>query len=292
MKVKYAYLALSLLLAGQANIVKADSDRLSQMISPAFSPVTFEDPRALSEARLLFVNHSIDDNFVTNGGDVQVYALQLRYALTDKLSIIATKDGYVDFNPKANVPKDSGFADIEAGLKYTVLEDKEKGYIASAQLRYLIPTGEKEVFQGQGDGVVHPSFSGAIALCDNTTLTAGSGLRIPVNGNDSSFWDVDAQLDYRIPVSGDISIYPLVGASLVKVIDSGKRLGIADEGQDFFNFGATESAGENIVTGVGGLRARLASNFDIGGSFQFPFDRSSGSRIINNRWTFDAILRF
>jgi hypothetical protein len=275
-----------------SNFVFAEENRIDQMISPAFHPVTFEDPRALSEARLLYVYHNLDDKFVTEGGNAQVYALQLRYALTDRLSVIATKDGYIDFNPKANVPKDHGFADVEAGLKYTLIEDKEKGYIASAQLRYLIPVGEKEVFQGQGDGEVHPSFSGAYALCENTTLTAGSGLRIPVNGNDSSFWDIDVQLDYRVPVSNDIAIYPLVGASLIKVFNAGDRLGIADEGQDFFNFGATGAGGENIVTGVAGIRGRLASNLDIGASFQFPLDRGNGSRVIDNRWTFDTIFKF
>lgn len=289
---KLKYLVLSALVLGQSMVTKADSDRLSNMISPAFHPVTFEDPRALSEARLLYVYHNIDNKFVTEGGDAQVTALQLRYALTDKLSIIATKDGYVSLNPKSVVPNGSGFADIEAGLKYTVLEDKAKGYIASAQLRYLIPVGEKDVLQGEGDGAIHPSFSGAVALCPNATLTAGSGLRIPVNGDDSSFWDVDMQLDYRIPVTETVSIYPLVGASLIKVMNSGDRLPIPDEGQDFFNLGSTKAAGQNIVTGVTGLRARLASNFDLGASYQFPLDASTGSRIINNRWTFDAILRF
>ena len=284
-------LSLALLLSNTFT-AQAEDSRLSQMISPAFNPVNFEDPRAISEARLLFVQHNIDDKFVTNGGDVQIYALQLRFALTDKLSFIATKDGYIDFNPKANVPKDEGFADLEAGLKYTLLEDTSKGYIVSAQLRYLIPSGDEEVFQGQTDGSIHPSFSGAIALCPNTTLTAGTGMRIPVHSDDSSFWDVDMQLDYRIDVTDSIAIYPLVGASLVKVMTSGNRLGIADEGQDFFNFGANQAAGSNILTGAAGLRARLAQNFDLGASYQFPLDRTTGSRIIDDRWTFDAILRF
>lgn len=268
------------------------TDRLADMISPAFSPVTFEDPRALSEARLLYVNHQIDKKFVTEGGDVQVYALQLRYAITDKLSFIATKDGYVDFNPAKNVAKDEGFADVEAGFKYTLLEDKEKGFITSAQLRYLVPIGEKEVFQGSGDGSIHPSVSGAYALCSNTTLTAGTGLRIPISSNDSMFWDVDAQLDYRIPVSDDVAVYPLVGVSYIKTTSGGERLGIADEGHDFFNFGATDASGKDLVTGIGGLRVRLAKNYDLGASYQVPLDKDVGSRILDYRWTFDAIVRF
>lgn len=269
-----------------------ESSRLDNMISPAFSPVTFEDPRALTEARLLYVYHKLDNKFVTEGGDAQVYALQLRYAITDKLSFIATKDGYVDFNPKANVAKDSGFADVEAGLKYTLAEDKDKGFIASAQLRYLLPVGEKEVFQGSGDGSIHPSISGAYALCDKMTATAGTGLRIPVNSNDSMFWDVDAQLDYRIELNDTLALYPLMGVSYIKTASGGDRLGIADEGQDFFNFGATNAGGKDLISGVGGFRVRVAKNYDLGASYQFPLDRSIGSRVLDYRWTFDAIVRF
>lgn len=291
--IKNSLYTASLGIVAFSSLAKAEgNDRLADMISPAFSPVTFEDPRALSEARLLYVNHQIDKKFVTEGGDAQVYALQLRYAITDKLSFIATKDGYVDFNPAKNVAKDEGFADVEAGLKYTLAEDKEKGFIASGQLRYLIPVGNKEVFQGEGDGVIHPSVSGAYALCNNATLTAGTGLRVPVNGNDSMFWDVDAQLDYRIPVSDDVSIYPLVGFSFIKTTSGGDRLGIADEGQDFFNFGATNAGGKDLASGIGGLRVRLAKNYDLGASYQVPLDRGEGTRILDYRWTFDAIVRF
>lgn len=283
---------LLLTVCSYSPVFAEEETRLDKMISPAFSPVTFEDPRALTEARLIYVNHQIDDKFITQGGDAQIYALQLRYAITDKLSFIATKDGYVDFNPKAAVPKKEGFADVEAGFKYTLTEDAVKGYIFSAQLRYLIPIGQKRVFQGQGDGVIHPSFSGAYALCDNVTLTAGTGLRVPVSGNDSMFWDIDAQLDYRIDINENLAIYPLVGVSLIKVTNSGNRLGIADEGQDFFNFGATNSAGKQILSGIGGVRLRVAKNYDLGASYQFPLDSGTGSRILDYRLTFDAIARF
>ena len=286
---KYLFLALSL----GATVVHAEDTRLDKMISPAFNAVNFEDPRALSEARFLYYYHEIDDKFVSAGGNAQLYALQLRYALTDKLSIIATKDGYVDLNTKANVPKDTGFADLEAGLKYSILEDKEAGYIASAQLRYLIPVGDHEVFQGEGNGMLHPSFSGAYSVTDALTVTSGTGLRVPMGSNDSFFWDADVQMDYRVDVGdGGMAIYPLVGASLVHVAQAGNRLGIPDEGQDLFNFGATNSAGNNILTGAAGFRFRTCKNFDLGVAYQVPLDRTEGSRIIDYRWNFDAIVKF
>jgi hypothetical protein len=286
---------LILLLAAAVAVAlpgKAVADRLDDMIAPAFHPVTFEDPRAISEARFLYVHHTLNDKFVTEGGNVNVYALQLRAALNDRLAIIATKDGFIDFNPNAVLPKKTGLADLEAGLKYAFYKDEQAGTIISAALRYLIPTGDKEVLQGQGKGSIHPSISAATALSDSFTLTAGSGLRLAMDTKDSSFWDVDAQLDYRIPTdAGDF--YPLIGASLIQVIDDGTRLPIADEGQDFFNFGASKARGKSIVTGVAGLRYRPCSKqVELGGSYQFPFEHKDGNRVIDSRWMFDAIYRF
>ncbi len=286
MKIKKFILA-ALMLAPATSF----ADRVDQMVSPGFSPVTFEDPRSISEARFLFVNHNIDDKFVTGGGDAQVYALQLRYAISDRLSIIATKDGFVDFNPSTTLPKKTGLADLEAGLKYVFFQDREAGKVASVQLRYLIPTGDEKVLQGQGDGEIHPSVSSAIAITDEITFTAGTGLRIPMTGNDSFFWDADAQLDYRVDTCYG-AWYPLIGASLIHVVDAGNRLPIADEGQDFFNLGASQSSGENMVLGAAGIKFRPVDNIDLGSTFQFPFDPQTGTRIITSRWMFDVSYRF
>ena len=281
-------IALGVLFCADA---QAENTRIDQMISPAFNAVNFEDPRAITEARFLYYYHEMDDKFVTEGGNAQLYALQLRYAINDKLTFIATKDGYVDFNPNANVPKNTGWADLEAGLKYTVAQDDN--YIASAQFRYLIPTGDHDVLQGYGDGSFHPSFSGSYGITDKLTLTAGTGLRIATSSNDSSFWDTDMQLDYRVDIGEKgMAIYPLLGASLVHVVDGGKRLGIEDEGQDLFNFGATGADGNNILTGIGGFRFRTCKMFDIGVAYQIPLDRTEGSRIIDHRWNFDLIAKF
>lgn len=285
-------LATCLVLASAGlSVNSALADRLDQMISPAFHPVTFEDPQSRSELRAIYANHAIDDQFVTQGGDAQVYALQVRYALSDKLAIIATKDGIVDFNPKAALPKETGLADVEAGLKYVFHRDAAAGQVASVALRYLIPVGDEDVLQGTGDGEIHPSISAAFALSNNLTLTAGSGLRLPMDSDFSTAWDFDAQLDYRIDTSMG-AFYPLFGASVIHILDDGKRLGIADEGQDFFNFGATEAGGKSITTGVGGLRFVPCQNWDIGATYQFPFNSGNGNRIIDYRWLFDVIYRF
>ena len=144
----------------------AFADRLSEMISPITNPVNFEDPRINSELRPFFMHHEIHDKFVTQGGDVQLYALQARLKLDDDWAFIATKDGFIDFNPKAVLPKETGFANVTVGGKYAFYQDPEAGEIATAGLRYEIPMGNTDVLMGRGDGFFNPFFSGAMALGD------------------------------------------------------------------------------------------------------------------------------
>ena len=273
------------------NAAHAEESRLAQMISPGFHPVTFEDPRSISEARLIYAYHRIDEGFVTGGGDTQIYALQLRYALNDRLALIATKDGIVDLNTKANVPSATGLADLEAGVKYAFYKDDEAGTIATAALRYLIPVGDEDVFQGQGDGEVHPSLSGAVALSQTVNLTSGVGLRAPLDSADSLFWDFDVQLDKRVELS-HLTLYPLIGLSLVHIGRAGDRLPIPDEGQDFFNFGSAGSKGETQVIGALGTRVRVTDAVDLGTTAQIPLTRDEGTQILDYRFTFDAIWRY
>ena len=63
-------------------------------------------------------------------------------------------------------------------------------------------------------------------------------------------------------------------------------------GADFFNLGATNSAGENIVTMGVGARYRITPDIDAGAVYQFPLDKGTGSGIFDWRVTADLIVRF
>lgn len=271
--------------------VAAQESRLDQMISPLSNPTNFEDPRSKSDVRFIFLHHAFDEKFVTSGGNVNIYALQARFAVNDRLSIVATKDGFVDLNPDSVVPKDEGFANIAGGVKYAFFKDDTAGQIASAVLRYEFANGDDEVLQGNGDGVVQPSVSFGWALSDNLTLMGDTGLRLPVDNEDSSFWDADLHLDYRVDTSIG-AFYPTVEVNMEHVTKAGERLPIPDEGVDFFNLGATKSAGESIFTGGVGVRYRAAKNVDLGVIYQVPLNSGEGSRAVDWRVTADAIVRF
>ena len=82
-----------------------------------------------------------------------MYALQFEYALNDRLSIIATKDGYGEMNfdnPAFNDSK--GFANLGGGLKYAFLLDPISKTAVSSSLTLEFPTGNSDVLQGEGKG--------------------------------------------------------------------------------------------------------------------------------------------
>jgi len=70
----------------------------ADFISPMTNPVYFEDPRTLTEVRTIFAQHAVPNRAPLTGGNVQLLAAQVRVALTDRLSIIATKDGFFWFS--------------------------------------------------------------------------------------------------------------------------------------------------------------------------------------------------
>lgn len=264
----------------------AVSQTVNEMISPISNPVNFEDPRIISEIRPIYAYHKIDNNFITQGGDVRLYALQLRYAVSDDLAVIATKDGWIDFNPNSVLNDESGFANLAGGVKYSFFKSKESDQIASAGIKYEIPTGEKEVLQGKGDGVFNPFVSYGFAGC-GLNFIAGTGFRLPLSDNDSTFYDLDLHLDTKIG-----NFYPLIEMNMVHVLNAGERLPIPDEGQDLFNFGSSGSEGESILTAAAGMRYAISKEVSIGAAYQFPLNRGSGSNIIDYRVISDLTINF
>ena len=277
---------LSFLLVFTVLVAPAQSDELSDMISPMSHFANFEDPRIISEIRPIYVYHAFEDDFVTGGGNVQAYAVQARFAVTDDFAIIATKDGYLDFNPDANLPEDEGFADIGLGVKYALFQDREAGQIVTAGLRYEIPLGDEEVLQGEGDGEFNPFVSAAMAVGDMNVMV-GSGFRIRVDSADSTFFDFDIHADYQFG-----SFYPFVEFGLIHVVSAGNRLPLEAEGHDLFNFGASEADGNTLITAAGGARYRITEDVDFGAKYLVPISSGSESDVTDFRVMTDLIFRF
>ena len=159
---------------------------LDNTISPVANPIYFEDPKVTSEVHPVYMYHFLPDTFyykggsLALGGQVQVTAVQLRYALTDRLGLIATKDGYIEFQPSKNLPHEYGWADLAAGLKYELVDDEDNQFLLTPGFTLTIPTGCRNVFQNHGSGEWN-LFVSAEKGWDKFHLTGNAGFRLPDN---------------------------------------------------------------------------------------------------------------
>ena len=271
------FCALCLCVSNQA----IAESRFDQMITPVSNPSTFEDPRPQSEVRALFMWHEIGDGFFTAGGDTQVYGVQLRLALNERLTFVVNRASLYDYNPNLFSRSGSGLSDLEFGVKYTFHMNEQAGTAAAWGLGWQIPSGNGEVFQGRGDGFLHPYVSGAIAL-DDYNVMGSTGFRVPFGNSDSTFWDANLHVDTPM---GDL--YPLMELNLIQVVDDGNRIAIQGEGADLISFGASDASGETLLTSTIGARYRLGPGMDFGLGYQVPLTTGEGSDFMKYRITTD-----
>jgi hypothetical protein len=258
----------------------------ARTIEPVTNPLFFEDPQINSEIRPLFLYHRIDDDFVTQGGNVKVYALQARWAVTKRLAIIATKDGYIEFNPKSGLKRTDGWADIGAGLKYAIVDDPARNFILTPGFKFEFPTGNERVFQGNGKGEWDVFLSTAKGW-GNFHVTGSGGVRLPNDWDDetaSAHYSV--QLDYYV---GQYFI-PFIAGNGFTVLSEANATPFDFEGYDLINFGAADAKGRTQVTIGVGARSRILENLDVGFAYETGVTRPRN--LFDQRYTVDVIYRF
>ena len=289
----YQALAIVTLVTGVSRSVSAaDTDWLSKIPTPVTNPLFFEEAQIRSDVRPIFIHHrlrsSIDSDLgaLPLDGNAQIFAIQLRYAVNDRLAIIATKDGYIDFNPDATLAKDEGFADIGFGIKYALINDAENQFILTGGLRFEAPSGNTGVLQGNGSGEWNPFLSTAKAWGD-FSIAGHLGARVP---NDSD--DETSQLHYGLQAAYQVHrcFTPFVAGNAFTVLSEGAGLPLAAEGFDLVNFGSS-SAKNTTQAALGfGFRSRLRDNLDFG--FAYEFGITNPRDIFDDRYTVDLVLRF
>ena len=192
----------------------------NDFISPMTNPVFFEDPRTLSEARLIYLHHKIPavtSGVATGGGDVDLVALQVRAALNDRVSIIATKSGYVT---SSNPLVDDGWADVNIGLKFNLMADYEAQRLLSAGITYELPIGSTRTLQGNGDGLFNIFASYGEEVGCNAHWISGMGFLIAADDdaeNNMFYWS--NHLDYHLGAGW----YALAEVNWYNYLRSGSR---------------------------------------------------------------------
>lgn len=263
--------------------IKRSDHAFDRFISPMTNPVFFEDPRQLTEARALFLQHKVP--LAAGGGDVQLYALQLRARLSENVSLIATKDGYIT---SSNALINDGWADLSAGLKFTLKRDVQRQRLLSGGFMFELPTGEADPLQGNGDGELNLFLTGGRQIGCRSHWISASGLRVPMNATDESLsWYWSNHFDYMIRDR----VYLLTELNWYHWLQAGQDGPVPGvEGLDLFNLGSPGVAGNDIVTAAAGIKFKPNCHNEVGFAFEFPLTERRD--IIDNRITVDWNIRY
>lgn len=291
---------------GPAREADAFSGGFDNARRPITNPTLFDLAIPRTQIHPVFMHHRFPNKINTEigpvelGGDLQLYALQFEYALNEQFSIVALKDGYVDFNPDgALFSSEEGFANVGGGVKYAFHLDPVNQTAASVTAMYEIPIGSDDIFQGEGAGNVNITLNG-LALAGGWQVAAAAGVQLPVDGDFSTQGFASGHLSYEFSPW----FIPLVELNWFHVFDDGNggtRYGsqaggavpaVAQfEGADLLNWGAANATDNDYVSLGLGFRSRLSENLTFGFAYEIPLSDESDN-ITDDRVTLDLIWTF
>ncbi|HVU64058.1 MAG TPA: hypothetical protein VHC70_08780 [Phycisphaerales bacterium] len=250
---------------------------------PIGQPIYFESPFINTSARLLYLHHEFASGSQLMGGHVDVLAAQARLAVTERLAIIATKDGY-SWLDAGLLPKDEGWNDIAIGAKYAFIVDRENDFVLTGGARWQWGNGDGKVLQGWSQEI-SPFVSFAKGF-DKLHLIGDLSWRIPLDrdkGNTIFQWDLHA--DYEI-LPG---LAPCVELHGLHYWTNGSRLPLKVGGLDYANIGSSDVAGSAVVWMGLGARWKLTPNVSVGSTYEFALTNRNAD-IMDDRVTVDVTL--
>ena len=171
-----------------------------------------------------------------------------------------------------------------------MIKSEEHQFILTPGFTLTVPTGSRDVYQGEGSGIWN-IFASAEKGFDDLHVTVNTGFLIPNNFSENT-----AQLHYSAQVDYYVCQYfiPFAVANGYTILSNGNRnelpVPLDTEGYDLINFGSTDAQGTTQFTIGGGARSRIVKNVDVGVAYEFGVGNSIG--IFQSRLTADLIWRF
>lgn len=284
------------------------SGRFDGFEKPIVQPYLFEDPFVVTGIYPYYAYHEFPDRSALQGGEAHVAAAQVRVALTDRVALLATKDGYVWKRPENPLLADTqGWLNLAVGVKVALAQDRAEGWIVSGILRVEAPTGSSDTFQGYGDGEVLPSLAAAFRA-GPLNVIADLGARVPFDTDQQS-----TSLFYHLYADWPIAehLQPFVQLSGITWVDSGDgdlpvrlRNGVelpldtvqavlgtgAFEGADVFNLGSRGVSGLDLFTWAVGTHVPLTEHVTLSVAYERPFSHHKG--IFQQRVTTSVAIEF
>lgn len=271
--------------------------------SPVTNPFLFEDPRALTELKPLFIYAGAPStNPIFKGGNAEFYGIQARWAITDRLSLVMNELGFITlnpFNPGAGPPgefsQNTGFAQVELTPKYTFLRSEEWRTVMAGGMIFQIPAGSPKVFQNTGTLSLVPFLSAAKNFClpagwGSTNVMATTGYSFAVDNQRSEFYYLSLHWDYNIANTN--RLYPFLEMNWFHYTCGGNANtpGFGFEGLDLANFGSKNVGGRDFLGIAPGMRFKLNEHIQFGGAVMWPLLKQK--EINDYTFVLDIIFRY
>lgn len=261
-------------------------DGFEDFVMPVGMFIYFEDPFITSDLRLMYVYHTIPDDSVLRGGQVHAVAAQIRAALTERLSFIATKDGY-SWVDSGITQEGDGWNDIAIGLKYALIAHPEEQFILSSGLRWEWTNGSSDAWQGGESQELSPFVSVAKGWEDWHFIGAMTG-RIPTDHNDGNYslvWNL--HLDYKLTET----FRPLIEVHGIHWLSDAERLPINTDYLDVGSLGAGYAEGNDFFSVGLGFRWQALDNVSVGVTGEIPLE-SDSDNLQEFRLTMNTVVSF
>jgi len=271
--------------APQRNLFESDH-AFDGFTGPFSNAIQAKDPRSLTEARFVFLqNWSEPGTPAVGAASAQVYALQLRVALTDRLQIFADKDGIVRLSPQGS-SSITGLANLNAGVKYAFIRDVENQFLGSLVLQYEVPTGYANIFQGQGSGLLGIYAVFGKEFWENWHALVQFGQNASMNVQNSGYFMTTAHIDRRFG-----RFTPFYEANWFYYNQNGTYLPTLNiEGGGLLSLGAGQVMGLSYVTNCIGFKYDLTKCAELGVGYEFQV--SEPRMLFNNMLGAQLILRY
>lgn len=254
---------------------------------PVGSPLYFESPFNTSGLRLLYLYHDFPRESQIGGGGLNVFAVQARLALTERLGFIATKDGY-SLLRAGSLPEDDGWNNAAVGLKYVIIADRENDFVLTSGMRWEWTNGDTRVIQSSTQEL--SPFVGFAKGFNQFHVLGNLTGRLPMDRHEGNYilsWDL--HFDYEIAPKELPGFAPMFEVHGLHYLSDGDRLPLAVGGADYTNLGSTDVAGSGVFWAGLGFRWKLTPHLSIGSTWEFPLSNPDDD-IFGQRVTADLML--
>ena len=253
-----------------------------RFVHPITAPYAHSDAFVTTDVRPWFIYHDFPGPSAIDGGQATVYAVQLRLALTNELQLVAYKDGHTNF--ETGLVDAEGWADLAGGLKWKLLEDREKQLHGAVGLGYEAKTGDSRVLNNDDEwrfwGALNKGFD-RLHLGATGNLFLKTGGQDTLGDSDRVSWHLHA--DYRL----NRWVSPVLEVNGYHVLNEGNAV-LPFQGVDVTNLGGGK--GEEVITaGVGG-ELRPLEDVALRAAYETPLTQSDS--LFGYRWTLSAVFSF